>query len=131
MRNCFHILCSLLVLATYLWGGCTSCEQFFMIPGGAKHDCCKHGKCTETPQQSKSDVSQSSQPERECATMPFSHQQDAGSTLAAITADLPVYTVPATELFSLSESHWQLRADFDPLADSPPDLVVLTGSFLI
>ena len=25
--------CSLVLLVSYLWGGCVSCEQFFMLPG--------------------------------------------------------------------------------------------------
>lgn len=129
MRRCLHTLCSLLVLATYLWGGCVSCEQFFMVPGAAD-DCCKHGKCEET-QQSDPARPQPTQPERVCTTMPFAHQQHTVSTLAMIAADLPVNKVPAAELISLHESRWQARDHFDPLADSPPDLVLLTGSFLI
>lgn len=129
MRRSLNTLCSLLVFATYLWGGCVSCEQFFMVPGAAD-DCCKHGKCKDT-QQSNPERSRPAQPERACATMPFAHQQDTGSTLGMLAADLPVSNVPAAELVSLHESRWQPRAYFDPLADSPPDLVVLTGSFLI
>ncbi len=130
MRRSFNLLCSLLVLATYLWGGCVSCEQFFMVPG-ATDDCCKHGKCKQTSHQSDRERSRSSQSDRACNTMPFAHQQDIESALASVAADLTVSTVPAAELYALQGSPWLPQLDFDPLADSPPDLVVLTGSFLI
>lgn len=128
VRRLLNTVCSFLVLATYLWGGCVSCEQFFMVPG-AKDDCCKHGKCKQSSQ-SDQKKSQSSESVRSCATMPFSHQ-DTNTTLAAVALDLPVRVIPANELLSSNDVRWQRAPHFDPLADSPPDLVLLTGSFLI
>lgn len=128
LRRLLNTVCSFLVLSTYLWGGCVSCEQFFMVPA-AKDDCCKHGKCKRSSQ-SDPKPSQSSEPERSCATMPFSHQ-DTDTTLAAVAPDLPVRIIPADELFSSNDARWQRSPYFDPLSGSPPDLVVLTGSFLI
>lgn len=128
VRRLLNTVCCFLVLATYLWGGCVSCEQFFMVPG-AKDDCCKHGKCKQSSQSGQKE-SQSSEAERSCATMPFAHQ-DSDTTLAAVALDLPVRLIPAAELFSFNDVRWQRVPHFDPLADSPPDLVLLTGSFLI
>lgn len=127
IRRCFNILCSLLVLATYLWGGCVSCEQFFMVPG-AKSDCCKHGKCKQTSQ-SETQQSRSSQSERACATMPFSNQGETSSTFVAVPVDAPIRVVPASELSWMGDPRWLTLPNFDPFADSPPDLVLLTSSF--
>ncbi|MGH9657774.1 MAG: hypothetical protein ACRD96_04465 [Bryobacteraceae bacterium] len=118
----------MLVLATYLWGGCVSCEQFFMLPGSAD-DCCQDGKCKETSEEN----SLPDPPQRDCATMPLVHQQlqDSGSVIAALILSVPVHTLPAADLFTLHDGPWRPRRYFDPVAESRPDLVILTASFLI
>src|SRR3954452_6539425 len=46
LRTITNSLLSVLVIATFMWGGCVSCEQYFMFPGAQQKPCCnKSGKC--------------------------------------------------------------------------------------
>ena len=130
LKRFLHTLSLFLVLATYLWGGCVSCKQFFMLPGAAD-DCCQHGKCKRTSPESSSQRSRSEQVQRECLTMPFAHHPQDDGAIAIVFVDLPADAIPAAELLTSDCRHSQQRVYFDPVADSPPDLVVQTASFLI
>ena len=65
--------------------------------------------------------------------MPLVNQplQDAAASAAAVFLGGPVHTIPASQLLTLRNGLWQPRLHLDPAADSPPDLVILTASFLI
>ena len=112
-RTVFNTLCTLLLLAGYLWGGCVSCEQFFMAPGSDGH-CCQAGKCKRPAQQTQQD----------CETMPLIHvwALDSHSQIAVAFADRPLQIVDAG---------YQPLNYFDPVAYSPPDLRILNASLLI
>jgi hypothetical protein len=95
----------------------------------AKTDtCCKHGKCKQS---SKSSPNRQNprQADRECAKLPFAQEHQDGLSVAVIF-DAPGQFVSAAGLFHHT-GRLQSQVVVDPLATSPPDLVVLTGSFLI
>jgi len=112
---------SLLLLASLLWGGCVSCEQFFMF---SKTDCCHKDKCGTTDPRTA--------PEN-CATMPLIHVWESGahSEIAAVFASLPTCTADAVNPLLPQGERWQLDLNFDPLDASSPGLPVLNASLLI
>lgn len=110
-------LWSLLLLTTLIWGGCLSCEQYFMWPG-AKSCCSPDGHCkTKTPPQNS---------DRECKQIAFDHHKSVDIHIElpivnVIKIDLPVTTVAALK-------RWHGTNLIEP---SPPDLQVLNSTFLI
>lgn len=126
MKHLLHTMCVLLMLATYFWGGCVSCSQFFMFSAKADN-CCKHGKC----KQSKESSQTSQNADRECSTLPFAGQQHQSDiAITAAIAFAPVETLTPSNLFAYA-TRLRPHESVDPLRVSPPDLVILTGSFLI
>ncbi len=119
MRRAFaSSLLSLLLLITLVWGGCISCEQYFMF-GGAKSCCSPNGHCkTKTPPSQNSD--------RECKQIAFDHHKSVDlhidlPVVAVLKIELPVPTVEPLE-------HWRGANLVEP---SPPDLQILHSTFLI
>ena len=118
LRSISNSLTVLLLIASYLWGGCISCEQFFMLPG-AKSDCCDRNKCKKSPKQSKPESSQ-----QDCQKMPleqaaYAHPMGVALLTAAIHIDVDV------QVFRIAEP------GLDHVSDSPPDLPILHASLLI
>ena len=120
-RTVFNSFPALLLMVSYLWGGCISCEQFFMLPG-SKSDCCDRNKCKKQPKQSNPATQQ-----QDCQKMPLEQgsgaHQHSGIALAAATSSLHIVT--EVRLFGVSE------VTVDPGTDSPPDLPILNASLLI
>ena len=117
-RALANLLLSLLVLATLTWGGCISCEQYFMWPG-VKSCCTPNGHCkTKTPR--------SSQTARNCKQMAFEHQKSID-----FHVDLPLISIVASDLQSQTFEPFTGFAGLRPVAPSPPDLQVLHSTFLI
>ena len=117
-RALANSILSLLLLTTLVWGGCISCEQYFMWPG-AKGCCSPNGHCktkTPTPQNSG----------RECKQIAFDHQKSVDlhielPIIAVVKIDLPIRTVEAWE-------RWHGANLIEP---PPPDLQILNSTFLI
>ncbi len=110
---------SLLLLTTLVWGGCISCEQFFMWPS-AKSCCGANGQCKTKKSQP------SSQSTRECKQIAFERQNSV-----QLTVDLPVAAVHASNFLpriAEPSAYWSRLPLIEP---SPPDLQVLHGTFLI
>jgi len=118
LRTISNSLTALLLMASYLWGGCISCEQFFMLPG-SKSDCCDRNKCKKSPKQSKPERSQ-----QDCQTMPL--EQASGSHLAGIAPPSV-----AVDIDSDLRVFQNAEPILDPIADSPPDLPILNASLLL
>ena len=119
MRGAFaSSLLSLLLFTTLVWGGCISCEQYFMF--GQSHSCCNsNGHCKR-----KAPVKNSSA--RDCKQIAFNHQKGID-----IHFDLPVVAVQRIALPVRNVEllpRWRDALPFDP---SPPDLQVLHSIFLI
>src|SRR5262249_32223044 len=124
VRTVSSSLLSLLVTATLMWGGCVSCEQYFMFAGKQKsQSCCnKSGKC-ERPGKNPS------KPEKQdCNFQSFSRGENANMIPlpAILTATIAVELQPrpSSGLFRASA----FEAPIDP---SPPDLQALNATFLI
>jgi len=119
VRRAFaNLIFCLLLVSTTVWGGCISCEQYFMWPG-AKTCCAPNGHCKTKP-------FKSSQRARECNQIAFDHQKSAD-----LHIDLPVASIAASDLPArtfLPLTGWPGPR---PLAPSPPDLQVLHSTFLI
>jgi hypothetical protein len=112
-------LLSLLLLTTLVWGGCISCEQYFMWPG-AKSCCSPNGHCrTKTPPPRNSN--------RDCRQIAFDHQKSVD-----LHIELPVFAVVARIALPVrmvaAREHWQSTNPSEP---SPPDLQILNSIFLI
>jgi hypothetical protein len=113
-------LLSLLLLVTFVWGGCISCEQYFMWPG-TKTCCSPHGRCkTKAPSQPQNSG-------RECKQMAFDHQKSPDTHM-----DLPVVAVlpSAAPAWRVAERMAASPA-IEPTAASPPDLQALHSTFRI
>jgi hypothetical protein len=112
-------LLSLLMLATLVWGGCVSCDEYFMWPG-AKSCCSPNGHCkTKAP-------SSPQKPNRECRQIAFDHQKTVDHPI-----ELPMIAIVKIDLLLRaieSVEHWP---GVNPVEPSPPDLQVLHSAFLI
>jgi hypothetical protein len=118
LRALSSLLLSLLLVTTLLWGGCISCEQYFMF--GQAHGCCNpDGHCKR-----KAPVKNSQA--RDCKQIAFDHQKgiDFHFELPVVAVSRIVLPVRNVELLP----RWRDAIPFDP---SPPDLQVLHSIFLI
>ena len=111
-------LLSLLLLTTLVWGGCISCEQYFMF--GQSHGCCNpDGHCKrKAPHKSGSD--------RDCKQIAFDHQKRIDLHLELSVVAVEGIDVPVRNIEPLPR--WRDAVPFEP---SPPDLQVLHSIFLI
>src|ERR1700675_3564923 len=111
MYGAFSNSCwSLLLVVSYLWGGCISCQQFFMLPGSKGH-CCEAQRC-KNPVKKSTDRAGSATTPQDCQTMPLerSSAPHSHSDLAARLADI---SVPATDYIELARSHARADIEFD------------------
>ena len=109
----------MLLVTTLVWGGCVSCEQYFMWPG-VKSCCSPDGHCKTKKAPTKQDSS------RECKQIAFDHQKSIDHhidlpVIPAVPIDLPSRMIEAF-------AHWHRT---NPIEPSPPDLQVLHSTFLI
>ena len=122
LRSVASSLLSFVMTATLMWGGCVSCDQYFMFPGKQQPCCNKAGKC-ERPGKN-----QSTAEKRDCNRLPFDRVDNAHAV--PTPAVLPARTVPAfQEASARALLHF---AAFDVLVDpSPPNLQAINVTFLI
>jgi hypothetical protein len=120
VRRAFaNSLLSLMMLATLVWGGCISCDEYFMWPG-AKTCCSPNGRCkTKAPASPQ-------KPARDCKQIAFDHQRSVDThiespAVAMVGIDLALRVIEGSE-------PWHGPTPVEP---SPPDLQVLHSSFLI
>ena len=118
-RALANSLLSLLMLATLVWGGCISCDEYFMWPG-AKSCCAPNGRCKTKKTPAKQ------VPGRECTQIAFDHHKTTDHQVAlpavgAVEMIVPLHAVESME-------RWQIVSLVEP---SPPDLQVLNSTFLI
>jgi hypothetical protein len=111
-------LLSLLLLTTVVWGGCISCEQFFMWPG-AKTCCGANGQC-------KTKKSQRSQRSRECKQIAVDHQKSVD-----LHVDLPVAAVSLSDFLPRIAERFTRWSRLHVVEPSPPDRQALHSTFLI
>jgi len=107
------------MLATLVWGGCISCDEYFMWPG-AKSCCAPNGHCKTKKTPTKQ------VPGRECTQIAFDHHKTIDHhidlpAIAAVEMAVPLHVVESVE-------RWH---GFSLVEPSPPDLQVLHSTFLI
>ena len=122
LRGLANSALSLLIVVTFLWGGCVSCEQFFMFFAKKQQCCNKSGQC-ERPGKN------SPKPEKQdCNRLPLDRGEHAYSVAppaflpASIGADIVQFDLP---------SFFRVNGFELPPAPSPPDLQALNATFLI
>lgn len=114
-----HILssvCSLFMLLTLLWGGCVSCEQYFMLGSRAKDCCSPAGHCKKPASKGVASTA--------CNQIAAEQQQTAVAH-AILPIASPVLPVPVAVRQTIAL--YDARA-VDP---SPPDFVTLYSQFLV
>ena len=105
-------------MTTLIWGGCISCEQYFMF--GQSHGCCNpEGHC-------KRKAPAKNSPAPDCKQIAFDHQKGID-----LHFDLPVITVERIAAPVRDVERFPRGLDALPLDPSPPDLQVLHSIFLI
>jgi hypothetical protein len=120
LRSIASSLLSLLIVTTSMWGGCISCEQYFMFPGAHRSCCNKSGQC-ERPGRSPS------RPEkRDCNRLPF--DRGGNSHTLPHPAVLPSIAGP---LMDHDCTLVQVRAFESRIDPSPPDVQAVNATFLI
>jgi hypothetical protein len=119
---------SLLLVVSYLWGGCISCQQFFMLSGSKGH-CCAAQRC-KNPAKKSTDRTGSQTTQQDCQTMPL-ERSSAAYSHSDLAARLAEISVPATNFIELALSHTRAAIEFDPTAGSPPDIPVIDAALLI
>jgi hypothetical protein len=112
-------LLSLLLLTTLVWGGCISCEQYFMF-GGAKSCCSPDGHCKTKKPPTKQN------PGRECSQIAFDHHKSIDHHIELPLIAVVELAIPELEIESVERWHSVV-----PIEPSPPDLQVLHSTFLI
>ena len=118
LRALASLLLSLLLLITVIWGGCISCEQYFMF--GQAHSCCNlDGHCKR-----KAPVQNSSG--HECKQIAFDYQKGIDLHFDLQVAAVERIALPVRNIELLPR--WREALPFNP---SPPDLQVLHSIFLI
>ena len=127
-RVFLNALSSFLLVASYLWGGCVSCEQFFMLPGSNGH-CCEKRRC-KNPAKKSSDRSGSQTAQQDCQTMPLERSSSAHSHVD-FGAPLAIIAVPAADVIDLTHSEARAVTEFDFTAGSPPDIPLTNSALLI
>lgn len=113
---------------TFLWGGCISCDQFFMFPR-VKTDCCHKGACEKPRKDAPAKTAPTS-----CEKMPLDHQSSANPHGAATAKLIQLSAIepPPLSGFVHPLSPFDFPPAFlQPIIGSPPDLRVLNCSFLI
>lgn len=129
-RALLNALSSFLLVASYLWGGCVSCDQFFMLPG-SKGQCCEKRRC-KNPAKKSSDRTGSTATQQDCQTMPLERSSSAHSSdFAAPLSAIAVSAGPAADLIDLTFSQARAVADFDLAAGSLPDIPLTNSALLI
>jgi hypothetical protein len=127
-RVFLNALSSFLLVASYLWGGCVSCEQFFMLPGSKGH-CCEKRRC-KNPANKSSDRSGSQTAQQDCETMPLERSSSTHSHIDLV-APLAVVAVQAADIFVLTHTQARAVTEFDFTAGSPPDISLTNSALLI
>ena len=112
-------LLPLLLLTTLVWGGCISCEQYFMF-GGAKNCCSPDGHCKTKKPPTKQD------PGRECNQIAFDQHKSIDHHI-----DLPVVVAVEMAVPPHAVERVEFSHGFSLVETSPPDLQVLHSTFLI
>jgi hypothetical protein len=123
VRVAINSLLSFLLVATFLWGGCVSCEQFFMFPGSRQPCCNKAGQC-ERPTKNAPAA-----PKQDCNRMPLAVSGN-NHVQPELLAVMPIMVGPEA-IQRLPAACFRVATREVLLEHSPPELHVLNSTFLI
>lgn len=128
-RRFINTLCSVLVLASYIWGGCVSCQEIIQSEKKTE-DCCQHDKCKRSSHSEKEPAPQPEDASCEKTEWAIAATPDTRSASVNVAAEIDIrYPIAPADQF-IRGNHAQLLTY--PLASaSPPDLTVLHSSLLI
>jgi hypothetical protein len=122
LRAAANSLLSVLLIVTMFWGGCISCPQFFMLPGGVDDCCDEAGRCKKK--------SEEPPVEKQCQTMPLELQPSGvhhSPPIAVAEVDeIPVGYAAVHVGMNVGE-----RENSAQRVHSPPDLQSLYSTYLI
>jgi hypothetical protein len=118
-------------MVSYLWGGCVSCEQFFMWPGSKGH-CCETRRCNK-PAEKPTDPTQSKTTPQDCQTMPLDRSagMHSQSDIAASLLSMPSGVIAAAVVVNSDHMRLRMVSHPDAVAALPPDIPVLNAALLI
>lgn len=114
-------LLSLLLVTSLVWGGCISCEQYFMWPG-VKSCCTPGGHCKTKQSPAKKDSGP------ECKQLAFEDHKSLDHHFDLPAVDTAAVPVAQPVLATEAVAH---RPSLELLAASPPDLQILHSTFRI
>jgi hypothetical protein len=121
LRAVANAILSLLVVATFMWGGCVSCEQYFMFPGKHQSCCNQAGQCERPGKNSPKPAKQ------DCNRLPLQRGEKLHALPLPSIVPAIVALFPPPALSPLAH-----LAAVEVLPDSsPPDLQSLHATFLI
>jgi hypothetical protein len=121
LRGVASSLLALVIVATFLWGGCVSCEQFFMFPGVQRPCCDAAGKCQRPLKQNPQS------PAQDCNVRPLA-PGCAHISVPSLAVSPHALGLP-TAIPEFRMRQW--RVDEVAVDPSPPDLQSLYATFLI
>jgi hypothetical protein len=123
LKSIASSISALLLTATFLWGGCLSCAQYFMFPASrAQHCCMPSSGCKDTPKKSQSSTPQGCTLQQ---VVVAKHAIALDYTPPAAPAS-PISDVPAPVSYYLANPTL-----IDPDRGSPPELYLLHSVFRI
>ena len=109
---------SLLMFTTLLWGGCISCDQFFMVGSTATNCCDPDGHCKDESSPTRSDLS------KECKQIAIEHSNFLDHTIVPPMArGLHTAILLVEHVTPVWASHF--------VEPSPPDRQALYSTFLV
>jgi hypothetical protein len=113
-------LLSLLLTATLLWGGCVSCEHFFMSAPQAKDCCSPDGHCKTKQAPAKHTQA------RDCNQIVLEQHQNPDLQIV-LPVDPSPFLVQPVRVVNCFEPGRIL----DSIDSSPPDFQILHSTFLV
>ena len=124
LRCVARLVFATLLLASWLYGGCLSCDQYFMIPAADGHNCCDPaGGCkpeSRMPPEHKHEG-------RDCVQQAFAlDHQNPAYAVGLFSSMLPPAVLP---LAFGTERHFDSGALL--LSSKPPDRLSLYSTLLI
>lgn len=126
LRKIANLAVAVMLTATLLWGGCLSCAQYFMFPGGVEKSCCMpSGDCKKTQN--------SPAPQRECRIQPMALKAAPPQLLHASILENSSFVLPpqATVLTIAATFPHTYRNTRSTNLPAPPDLCLLHSVFRI
>ena len=120
-----NTITSLLLMASYLWGGCVSCDEFFMSQRSKSHCCkAKAQECTKPTGSATERTSRQPAP-RDCQALPMG---PAGKTVLS-GLQSPAHAVVSAELAPSQYYFSRVIRRIDP--GPPPEISLRNSSLLI